>query len=62
MRSLDSIRAELEQRRAALARLKSGHGFRLGNGRYSQAEAQRRRKEILDLEMLAEYAEEEGLQ
>lgn len=57
MRTIEDVRAELEQKRQALARLKSGHGFRLGNGRYSQMEARRRRREIRDLELTLDYME-----
>ena len=59
MRSAKSIRIELDVRRIAIARLKNGQGFQPGHGKYTQAEARRRKKEIRDLEMLAEYDDEE---
>ena len=55
MRSKESIMQEIAEKRAALVRLKSGHGFRLGNGAVSQAEAWRRRREINDLQLMIDY-------
>ena len=60
MRSKESIMQEIAEKRDALARLKSGHGFRLGNGPASQAEARRRRREINDLQLLVDTYDDDA--
>lgn len=59
MRSKETLQRELSEKREALARLKSGHGFRLGNGPVSQADARRRRREINDLQLLVDAFDDE---
>lgn len=59
MRSKESLQRELSEKREALVRLKSGHGFRLGNGPASQMEARRRRREINDLQLLVDTYDDE---
>ena len=51
------IRADLEAKREAFARLKGGGGFRFGQGAIAQKEAQRRRQEIRRLERELEESE-----
>ena len=55
MNRRDDIRRELAEKREAFARLKSGDGFRFGQGAIAQKEAQRRREEISQL--VAELAQ-----
>lgn len=51
------IAAELDAKRKAFAKLKSGSGFSFGQGKIAQKEAQRRRKEIRRLERELEESE-----
>ena len=45
--------SEARAKKERLAELKRGHGFRLGNGKHAQREAQRRREEIREIERRA---------
>ena len=56
-RDPEKIRAELDAKREAFTRLKSGSGFRFGQGAIAQKEAQRRRREIRRLERELEESE-----
>lgn len=56
-RDPEKIRAELDTKREAFAKLKSGGGFRFGQGAIAQKEAQRRRREIRHLEHELEESE-----